>query len=119
MLDSAARLQSDAVPVVILGDFNSPSHRDWTSDTAGLRDHVIPVKWPVTQAVEDAGYVDAYRSLYPDPVADPGLTWPAARPKSGSYNPGLTGRPADRIDMTFVSSDISVETADIVGEPCV
>ncbi|MFL6179956.1 MAG: endonuclease/exonuclease/phosphatase family protein [Actinomycetes bacterium] len=116
VLDSADQLQSDGVPVVILGDFNSPSHRDWTSETAGLRDQVTPVKWPVTQEVEDAGYVDTYRSIYPDPVADPGLTWPAARPKSGSYNPGLTGRPADRIDMTFVSSDVSVETADIVGE---
>jgi endonuclease/exonuclease/phosphatase family metal-dependent hydrolase len=116
VLDAADRVQSQGVPVVILGDFNSPSHRDWTAETAGTRDHVIPVEWPVTSEVEEAGYVDAYRSLFPDPVSDPGLTWPAARPKSGSYNPGLTGRPSDRIDMTFVSPDIAVEDAKIVGE---
>jgi endonuclease/exonuclease/phosphatase family metal-dependent hydrolase len=116
VLDAANRVHEQGVPVVILGDFNSPSHRDWTSETAGSRDHIIAVEWPVTTKVEDAGYVDAYRSVYPDPVSDPGLTWPAARPKSGSYNPGLTGRPSDRIDMTFVSPDITVDDAMIVGE---
>jgi hypothetical protein len=116
VLEAADRLQSDDVPVIVLGDFNAPSHRDWTEATKGLRDHVIPVEWPVTVQLEDAGYEDAYRTVYPDPVTDQGLTWPAARPKSGSYNPGLTGRPADRIDMTFVSGDITVADAEIVGE---
>ena len=117
VLEAADRLQHEGVPVVVLGDFNSPSHRDWTPQTAGLRDHVIPVEWPVSTELEDAGYDDAYRTVYPDPVTDPGLTWPAARPKSGSYNPALAGRPADRIDMTFVSPDIAVESAEILGEP--
>ena len=116
VLESAGRLQDEGVPVVVLGDFNSPSFRDWTEATAGLRDHVSLVHWPVAQAVEDAGFVDAYRSVHPDPVSDPGLTWPAARPKAGTYNPALTGRPSDRIDMTFVTKDITVEDALIVGE---
>lgn len=115
-LKAAGRLETAGLPVVLTGDFNTPSHRDWTEATTGLRDHVIPVEWPVTLAVEDSGLVDVYRTVHPDPVADEGLTWPAARPKAGSYNPGLSGRPADRIDMTFASADITALSADILGE---
>lgn len=111
------RLEELGLPVLVIGDFNTPSHRDWTEETAGLRDHVIPVEWPVTLAAEQAGLVDVYRAAHPDPVADEGLTWPAARPKAGSYNPALSGRPADRIDMTFASPDITVRSVEIVGEP--
>jgi endonuclease/exonuclease/phosphatase family metal-dependent hydrolase len=116
-LEGVVRLEAAGLPVVVTGDFNTPSHRDWTDATTGLRDHVIPVEWPVTRAVEESGLVDAYRTVHPDPVADEGLTWPAARPKAGSYNPGLSGRPADRIDMTFASADITTVSAEILGEP--
>lgn len=116
VMDAANRMQELQVPVVVLGDFNAPSHRDWTEETDGVRDHVSPVQWPVSQAVEDAGFVDAYRTIYPDAVEYPGLTWPAARPKAGSYNPALAGKPADRIDMTFVSEAIEVEGVELVGE---
>lgn len=116
-LTATARLQELGLPVLVIGDFNTPSHRDWTEETTGLRDHVIPVEWPVTIAAEEVGLVDAYRSVHPDPVADQGLTWPAARPRSGSYNPALSGRPADRIDMTFASPDITVQSVAVVGEP--
>jgi endonuclease/exonuclease/phosphatase family metal-dependent hydrolase len=115
-LDAAARLQEQGVPVVLTGDFNSPSHRDWTVATARMYEHVSAVPWPVTRAVEDAGLIDAYRAIYPDPATHPGLTWPASRPKVGSYNPGPAGKPADRIDMTFTTDDITVRNAEVVGE---
>ena len=117
VLEASDRLQEDGIPVVVTGDFNTPSHHDWTEETAGSRDHVSAVEWPVTIAVEETGLVDTYRTVYPDAVANPGLTWPAARPKAGSYNPALDGKPSDRIDMTFVSPDIEVEGAEVVGEP--
>ena len=115
-LDAVDRLQEEGVPVVLLGDFNAPSHLDWTEATDGIRDHVIPVEWPVTMAVADAGLVDAYRTVHPDPVENEGLTWPASRPKVGTYNPGPAGKPADRIDMTFVSDEINVDGSVIIGE---
>lgn len=115
-LDAADRLRVEGVPVVLIGDFNTPSHLDWTIDTEGSRDHVSAVAWPVTMAVGDAGLVDAYRAVHPDPAADQGLTWPASRPKAGSYNPGPAGKPADRIDLTFVSDEIVVTASEIVGE---
>ena len=115
-LEATARLQEQGVPVVLTGDFNSPSHRDWTVETARLREHVSAVPWPLTRAIEEAGLVDTYRAIHPDPATHPGLTWPASRPEVGSYNPGPAGKPADRIDMTFTTDDITVTNAEVVGE---
>ncbi|HUV48865.1 MAG TPA: endonuclease/exonuclease/phosphatase family protein [Actinomycetes bacterium] len=116
-LDAAAALMRDGVPVVLLGDFNAPSHRDWTREAVGLRPHVTQsVTWPTSRAVELVGLVDAYRAVYPDPVSHPGLTWPAARPHVEGYNPAADGHPADRIDFMHVSPDITVNDVQIVGE---
>ncbi|MCD9874676.1 HAD-IA family hydrolase [Streptomyces guryensis] len=51
-------------PVILTGDFNSPSHLDWPD-----------VAWPVTRAAEDAGLRDSYREAHPDPDRSPGHTW--------------------------------------------
>jgi len=69
-IDAATRLEDAGTPVVIAGDFNSPSHRDWVEETVGLRDQVQVVDWPVSEAVEAAGLTDVYRSVHPDPVKD-------------------------------------------------
>lgn len=64
--------------VILGGDFNEPSHLDWTEATRNLRDHhnlVIP--WDVSMLLEKAGYKDAYREIYPDPLTFPGMTCPA------------------------------------------
>ena len=94
---------------MLLGDFNAPSHRDWTDATVGMRPHVTqPFDWPTSVATEQIGLVDAYRSVYPDPVTHPGLTWPADRPFVDGYNPAADGHPEDRIDLMYVSPDIAV-----------
>lgn len=64
--------------VFIGGDFNEPSHLDWTEATKDSADHrgvVIP--WTVSTMLANAGYKDAYREIYPDPVKNPGYTYPA------------------------------------------
>ncbi|MFF0012484.1 HAD-IA family hydrolase [Streptomyces sp. NPDC005374] len=68
-------------PVVLVGDFNSPSHLD-SPDLA----------WPVTEAVEEAGFRDSFREARPDAVRDPGHTWSPvhAHPE-----------PQDRIDFVL------------------
>ncbi len=105
------------VPVILLGDFNAPSHLDWTEAAVGVLANVTqPVPWPTSVAMEAAGLVDAYRSVYPDPVTHPGLTWPAARPFVEGYNPAADGQSADRIDFMHVSPDITVTGIQIVGE---
>ncbi len=64
--------------VFIGGDFNEPSHLDWTEATQDSADHrgvVIP--WTVSTMLAGAGYRDTYREMYPDPVKNPGYTYPA------------------------------------------
>ncbi|HEX5018546.1 MAG TPA: endonuclease/exonuclease/phosphatase family protein [Actinomycetes bacterium] len=116
-LDAARALMDDRVPVILLGDFNAPSHRDWTDATVGSRPHVVRAfKWPTSVAAEETGLVDAYRAVYPDPVTHPGLTWPAERPFVKGYNPAADGHAEDRIDFMYVSPDINVEDMRIMGE---
>lgn len=77
-----------AVPVILVGDFNSPSHLDWPD-----------VEWPVTRAAEEAGLRDSYREAHPDPVREPGHTWSPvhALHEDGSGRP----EPQDRIDFVL------------------
>lgn len=117
VLDALAPLADAGVPVFLVGDFNAPSHLDWVPEAVGLRDHVaFPVPWPVSRAVEDAGFVDSYREANPDPVADPGLTWPANRPTVPGYNPFRNGAPADRIDVVYAGGPVQVTDSRLVGE---
>jgi endonuclease/exonuclease/phosphatase family metal-dependent hydrolase len=105
------------IPVFLLGDFNAPSHLDWTADAVGLRWHVRrPVDWPMSRAVEAAGFRDAWRETHPDPVAEPGLTWWARRPPTGGYEPG-PDTPNDRIDLLYAAGPAVVRDCQIAGEP--
>ncbi|MDE6222576.1 MAG: endonuclease/exonuclease/phosphatase family protein [Muribaculaceae bacterium] len=101
--------------VILGGDFNEPSHRDWTEATANMFDHhglVIP--WTVPLMLENAGMVDTYRTLYPNPVTHPGFTYPsdnpALPPRKITWAPKADER--DRIDYIWVSPETG---ADIVS----
>lgn len=74
----AAREVAQGHLVFIGGDFNEPSHLDWVEATRDSADHhgvVIP--WTVSTMLHEAGYRDTYREMYPDPVKNPGYTYPA------------------------------------------
>ena len=65
---------SDKVPVVLAGELNSGSHLDWTD--RNKKNHFgLVVKYPVTTILEEAGFIDVYRSLFPNEVSHPGYTW--------------------------------------------
>lgn len=105
---------------IVGGDFNEPSSQDWTESTADLFDHngvVIP--WQSTQTLLDGGLVDAFREVYPDPVANPGITWPSDNPlfptSELTWAPEVDER--DRIDFIFATPDerLSIDAAAVVG----
>lgn len=105
---------------IVGGDFNEPSNLDWTAATADLFDHngvVLP--WQTTKTLLDGGLVDAYREVYPDPVANPGVTWPSDNALFPTTD--LTWAPAaderDRIDYIFATPDrrLSIDAASVVG----
>ena len=106
------RWPSRASRSFLLGDFNAPSHLDYTAEVVGTRDYVkYVVDWPVSKAVEAAGFTDSWRAVYPDPLESLGLTWWAARPKVDGWNPGPNA-PQDRIDFIY-----SAGPADGDGRP--
>ena len=59
--DMAAAGEADAA--FVFGDFNEPSHRDWTESAvkAGLQPLVVP--FPTVKAIEDKGFVDTFRAI--------------------------------------------------------
>lgn len=90
---------ADRTPVLLVGDFNAPSHLDWTAAAAPLHGGHGPVDWPVSRAVERAGLRDSYREAHPDQVECPGTTWSPVHPEheDGSGRP----EPQDRIDYVL------------------
>ncbi len=112
-----AKLEGDT-PVMLGMDMNGASHLDWTEKTKDSFDHnglVIP--WNNTLALEKAGFIDAYRKVYPDEVNYPGITWPAyptGYKKKVSWTPKADER--DRIDFIFYKgNDLNAKDAYLVG----
>ena len=105
------RLAARGIPVFLTGDFNSPSHLDWTGAVADVRADVpYPVRWPASAALAGAGFVDSYRSVHPDPVADPGFTWTPGGPE------GRAHEVFDRIDWVLSAGPATAVSSRLVGE---
>jgi len=100
-----------SLPAIVVGDFNEPSHLDWTA--AAAKDGRIPTKveWPSTKSFADAGFKDSYREIHPDVLANPGYTW---TPTTKADDPKDHH---DRIDFILYRGDgIKASTSQIIGE---
>ena len=107
-------------PTFLVGDFNEPSHLDWTPAAAEAGLHFGRViAWPTSLLVEGAGLTDVYRRLVPDEVAFPADTWTPLPGPDEVF---------DRIDLVYyagrgiVPTDVAIvgesaENADIVVTP--
>lgn len=116
VLAALAPIHGQGVPVFLTGDFNSPSHTDRIPAAAGkFPDGALELVWPVSRAIADSGLLDSYRKVHPDPVATPGFTWWAGRPRIEDYNPS---DPTDqaRIDFVWFAGPANVLDSRIVGE---
>lgn len=68
--------EADSIPVIMGGDFNVHSHLDWTEATKDLYNHGgAVVRWPVSVAMEEAGFKDSFREINSDPAQKLGVTW--------------------------------------------
>ncbi|WP_153797968.1 LamG-like jellyroll fold domain-containing protein [Foetidibacter luteolus] len=81
---------ADSIPIVFCGDFNSGSHLDWVESTRHLN-HGYVIPFPTTVLMEQTGFKDTYRQLYPDPLKHRGITW----------SPHFTTWFQDRIDYIY------------------
>ena len=106
-------LLSMDLPLVVAGDLNSPSHRDWIPEMVGKRPHLrYSYSWPVTKAIEEIGMIDHYRTIFPNPVTHPACTWTPGYP----YPKMNAKETHDRIDFIFGSETIIPLSALLLGE---
>ncbi|MCZ8335807.1 MAG: endonuclease/exonuclease/phosphatase family protein [Rhodobacteraceae bacterium] len=103
LITGLAPVIAAGIPLIVTGDFNSPSHLDESGDGA--------IPWPVSKAMEAAGFTDAFRAANPDPVAQPGLTWTPGRP----YPSIPENETLDRIDFVWIAN-ATATTALVMGE---
>lgn len=96
---------------IAVGDFNEPSHLDWTQETADIKRHPIKVDWPGSRTLEKAGFLDSYRVQNPDVIAKPGYTWtPTTRPDDPKDH-------HDRIDFVMYRGEqLKLINSQVVGE---
>jgi exodeoxyribonuclease III len=95
----------------VFGDFNEPSHRDWTVAAVRAGLHPLVVSYPSVKAIERRGFVDLFRQFHPDPVAKPGFTW------TPTTDPQAPDDHHDRIDFMLAKvRSLRVVAAGIVGE---
>ena len=106
--------------VILGGDFNEPSHLDWTEETKNLYDHNgTVVKWQSSVLLAENGFIDSYRSIYPNPVTHPGFTFPSDNKdteiKRLTWAPTADER--DRIDYIYYrpNKNLTLKEAAIFG----
>ena len=111
-LEALRTLLESGIPTFFTGDFNSPSWRDWTRAAVEDRDLPFPVRWPVSLAMEDAGFRDSYRDAHPDPVSEPGFTWTPGYPAPFVHDRDVF----DRIDFVWAAGAAETLDSRVVGE---
>lgn len=100
-------------PIFVTGDFNEPSHLDWTEKTASILRHPIKVEWPTTKILSERGnFIDCYRLKFPDEVQNAGNTWCTITSPSDPKDHH------DRIDFVFIDKNHSnsLEKVELIGE---
>jgi hypothetical protein len=93
----AESARSPELPVLVGGDFNTPSHLDWTTDTARVYRYRRALQLPVSLELARAGFTDAFRAVHPNPVQHPGITWTPLFRGSGQDEDACF----DRIDRLY------------------
>jgi len=111
LLGRIATLPDPGLPVFVVGDFNEPSHLDWTAASVKAGIHPIKVSYPSSLAMAGAGFTDAWRAIHPDEVTKPGFTWsPLTQPDDPQDH-------HDRIDFVYIkSTTMKVMDVKLVGE---
>ncbi|ROT41991.1 DNase I-like protein [Sodiomyces alkalinus F11] len=106
----------DEVPVIVLGDFNEPSHLDYVEELRDGHCGHSDVPWPVSKRMAEEGFIDSYRVAHPDPAEEEGITYSPITPLHDSGRP----EPQDRIDFIYHKGDqlkVSDSWTYVAGEP--
>lgn len=105
--------------VILGGDFNEPSHLDWTENSKHLFERKVAVDWSVPLMPAENQFSDAYREKYPNSITHPGITFPVYNPKVDFkklvWAPESDDR--DRIDYIFYypNPEIKLKKIKMIG----
>ena len=86
-----------SIPLLVGGDWNTPSHLDWTTDTSRVYKRRRSLDLPVSVAMAEAGFIDTFRTAHPNPVQRPGITWSPMYRTSDGKAQGF-----ERIDRLYI-----------------
>jgi len=113
LLNATALPLSSNLPVFLTGDFNEPSHLDWTQAAASAGLHFgKKVAWPASSRVVNAGFTDSFRQLRPDEINDRGNTWTPGSPAPTQ----AANEVFDRIDFVYHAGiGVTPQNATIYG----
>ena len=89
-------LNNPNLPVIYVGDHNTPSLLDWGNDNIN-QNFGFEIDWPVSEFLLNNGFYDSYRAVYPYVNDNIGLTWSPGYPKNTFDSSDVH----DRIDMIY------------------
>ena len=89
-------------PLVVAGDYNSPSAKDWTSKTTQWHNGLV-VNWPVVNLVEKNKFIDSFKQIHKDETL--------YRKHIGWKNEMEVNWMNERIDYIFTKGD-QIQTID-------
>ena len=104
--------------VFLCGDFNEPSHLDWTDRSAAAGLHFKKmVPWPCSGKVIATGMEDSLRVVHPNECRAPAVTWTPVPGQGVGGAANVADEVHDRIDFVYhTGGDIRPVAAKIVGE---
>jgi endonuclease/exonuclease/phosphatase family metal-dependent hydrolase len=111
LLEEDMKAAEGADATFVFGDFNEPSHLDWTAAAVKAGHQPMVVAYPSTLRIENWGFTDLFRAAWPDVVAKPAFTWTPTTEVTAKDDHH------DRIDFTLGrAKNLKVLKAGIVGE---
>ncbi|MBN8600166.1 MAG: endonuclease/exonuclease/phosphatase family protein [Planctomycetes bacterium] len=114
--------------VILTGDFNEPSHLDWTERYAkeGTDRWVVnptgkplrfAIDWPGSKRLASIGMQDSYRAIHPNEVERLGVTWTPPYPEKAPGRRNYGDQVLDRIDRVYHAGTMLYPVAaEVVGE---
>ena len=104
--------------VFLCGDFNEPSHLDWTDRSAAAGFHFkTMVPWPCSRKIIESGMEDSLRVVYPNECDFPAETWTTVPGEGAGGAESVIDEVHDRIDFVYhAGDDIRPVAAEVVGE---
>ena len=94
-------LNNPNLPVIYVGDHNSPSSLDWKNDNIN-QNFGFQIDWPVSEFLFNNNFYDSFRVVNPNVNSQIGLTWSPGYPKDIFDSWDIH----DRIDMVYFKNGI-------------